>query len=176
MEELIEKSKQGDKEAFTQIIITIELELYKIAKTRLVREEDIEDAVQETILEAFRNIKKLKSNNFFKTWIIRILINKCNDIYKKNKKFNHVSIENIEDNKYCIETRDCNLEDSNLDFEILISRLQYKERIILVLYYLEDFTIKQIGKILLIPASTVKNRLSRARNKLKDFIESEDYV
>lgn len=172
MEELIIKSKEGDKESFTQLIISIESDLYKIARMRLNNDEDIEDAVQETIIEAFKNIRKLKHNNFFKTWIIKILINKCNKTYRNNKR-NSLSLEQIELEKYYYKN-DSIYEDSNLEFEILISNLKYKERIVLILYYLEDFTIAEIAKILSLPVSTIKNRLLRARNKLKEVIEREE--
>ena len=85
MEELIQKAKNGDKEAFTTIMLSLEKDLYKIAKTRLKNDDDIYDAIQETIIEAFKSIKKLKNTEAFKTWIIRILINKTNDIFRRKK-------------------------------------------------------------------------------------------
>ena len=88
MEELVQRAKDGDKEAFTELVLRLENNMYKIAKIRLDNESNVEDAVQETILEAFKSIKKLKQNEYFKTWIVRILINKCNKIYKKTRKNN----------------------------------------------------------------------------------------
>lgn len=88
MEELLIKAKNGDSKAFTEIIYMIRLDLYKIAKTRLSCQDDIDDAVQEAIVDAFYSIHKLKEIKLFKTWIIKILINKCNKIYLKNKKNN----------------------------------------------------------------------------------------
>ena len=86
MEELVEKSKKGDNQAFSELIISMENELYKIARTRLRNEEDIKEAVQETIIKTYSSLKKLRNSKFFKTWIIRILINECNNVYSKNKK------------------------------------------------------------------------------------------
>lgn len=87
MEELVIAAKEGDNEAFLELIVGLEQDLYKIAKARLSCEEDVEDAVQETILQALKSIKKVKQPQYFKTWIIKILINKCNKIYQK--KLNH---------------------------------------------------------------------------------------
>ena len=53
---------------------------------RLYCEDDINDAVQETIIKAYRYIKKIKQPQYFKTWIIKVLINNCNKIYKKSNK------------------------------------------------------------------------------------------
>ena len=63
MEELVEKSKKGDNQAFSELIISMENELYKIARTRLRNEEDIKEAVQETIDRAWV-IKIIKTNKF----------------------------------------------------------------------------------------------------------------
>ena len=57
MEELIQKAKNGDKEAFTTIMLSLEKDLYKIAKTRLKNDDDIYDAIQETCIIAYKNIK-----------------------------------------------------------------------------------------------------------------------
>lgn len=86
MEELIKEAKEGNKEAFTELICEIRHDLYKIARVRLSCNDDIEDAVQETTIEAFKSIKNLKEINSFKKWIIKILINRCNRIYKRKRK------------------------------------------------------------------------------------------
>ena len=83
MEELIQRAQHNDKDAFTQIILELDNELYKIAKTRITNEADIQDAIQETMIETYKSIKKLKDIKKFKIWTIKILINKCNYIYKK---------------------------------------------------------------------------------------------
>lgn len=80
MEELIKKAQNGDKDAFTSIILDMNDELYKIARTRLNDENDIFDAIQETMISSYKSIKKLKDTKCFKSWLIKILINKCNDI------------------------------------------------------------------------------------------------
>ena len=66
MEELIERAKNGDEQAFTEIIVSIESDLYKIARMRLECEDDINEAVQETIIQTFKSLKKLRNQNFLK--------------------------------------------------------------------------------------------------------------
>ncbi|PFA03363.1 RNA polymerase sigma factor [Bacillus cereus] len=85
MELLIKWAQKGDEEAFIEAIDTLMPQMYKVAKARLKNEEDIGDAIQETILSAFTNLKKVKEPVYFKTWITKILMNKCNDIVRKNK-------------------------------------------------------------------------------------------
>lgn len=169
MEELIEKAKEGDKEAFTVLIKSIKNDLYKIAKMRLTCEHDIDDAVQETMIEAFNSIKKLKDSTAFKKWIFTILINKCNKIYKKRKKYN-ISFENMEYDNFLITNQTENTE-KELEFYNLLKNLNYNERIAIILFYKEDYTSKDISKILKVSENTIKTRLKRAKEKIKKYIE-----
>ena len=72
MEELVEKAKNGDKEAFTKLILENQIKLYKIAKARLRNEADIEDVVQETMLILYTKLSKLKDNTKFEIWLYKI--------------------------------------------------------------------------------------------------------
>lgn len=60
--------------------------MYKVAKAILKNDDDVADAMQETILTCWEKIDSLKKEDYFKTWMIRILINQCNSIYRKRKK------------------------------------------------------------------------------------------
>ena len=172
MEELIEEAKRGNSNAFTELIVCIKNDLYKIARMRLTCEDDINEAVQETIIIAFKSVKKVRESKFFKTWIIKILINECNKIYKINQKNNFVQYENVnyESNSYEIENKI-----NDLDFDLLINLLNYEERIAITVYYLEDFTTQEISKILKEPEGTIKSRISRAKNKIKNICKGDIY-
>jgi RNA polymerase sigma-70 factor (ECF subfamily) len=136
---------------------------------RLSSEDDINEAVQNAIVNSFISIKSLKNANFFKTWIIRILINECNHIYSFQKgnlfeEYNEDMVKEISKD-YINETID------NIDFFNLVKILNYDERMIITLFYSEDLSIKEISKIMNITQSTVSTKLSRARNKLKKILE-----
>ena len=90
MEKLVIKAQEGDKEAFTQAILLIKNDLYKISKMKTTNEEDIQDIIQETMLDAYKYLKKLKEHKKFKAWIIKILINNCNKYYRKKYKDNEI--------------------------------------------------------------------------------------
>jgi len=85
--ELVRKSKTGDSDAFSKLIKIYEKDLYRVAIAMVKNDDDALDCIQDTILKAYENIDKLNHENYFKTWIIKILINKCNDIISKNKRF-----------------------------------------------------------------------------------------
>ena len=95
MKDLITRSLEGDHNSYIELIKLFQVELYKIAYSQLDNIEDINDALQETIITSYKKLNTLKDYNFFKTWIIRILINKCHDIYRKKEKqhilFNKIS-------------------------------------------------------------------------------------
>ena len=82
----VKRAKHGDKEAFCNLIRVNKVAVYRVAKAILNKEEDIEDAVSESILKAYKNIQTLKDEAFFKTWLIRIVINESNNLYKKRSK------------------------------------------------------------------------------------------
>ena len=167
MDELINRSKKGDEEAFTELILSIKNDLYKIAKTRLNNDCEINDAIQETIIKSYNHFRKLKDNSKFKSWIIKILINECNTIYKKKyKKKRIIDKILIEDN---FNNTDNSIEnsDSVIDFNILLGSLNYEEKIIITLFYNNRFTCSEISQILNINVNTVKSKLSRTKEKIK---------
>lgn len=83
---LLRKAKRGDSDAFCQLMDQHMNGMYKIARSYLHNDEDAADAIQDTILSCFENLPHLKQNRYFKTWLIRILINKCKDILEKHKR------------------------------------------------------------------------------------------
>ena len=168
MESLVAAAINGDEEAFSKLIISIEEDLYKIARTRFECEDDINEAVQQTIIQTFKSIKNLKEPRYFKTWIIKILINKCNKIYMMSQKNSFIEYD---ENVINVEFDDEEKIVSNMDFYNIIKNLNYKERITFTLYYVEGLTTKEISKILKEPESTVRNRKARAVGKLKNIFE-----
>lgn len=177
MKELIIKAKRGDKEAFTQLILEIKNDLYKITKIKTTKEEDIQDIVQETMLDAYKYIKKLKDPEKFKAWIIKILINNCNKYYKKKYRdselYDNYNIEFYKENiRY---NDDQQLIEDTLDFYEMIKQLKYEERVIIVLYYGEKYTTREIAKILCVNENTIKTRLSRAKEKIRNTYKGGKY-
>ena len=145
-------------------------ELYKIAKARLKRDEDVFDAIQETMIVTFKNIKKLKEPSSFKSWLIKILISKSNDIYRKENKRNVISLEEIQ-NYNKSDCLDIQTTEDTLDFSFMCKQLKYEERIIIMLFYMEKFTDREIGEILNLNTNTVKTKRTRTIKEIKKIIE-----
>ena len=165
--ETIKKAINGDKDIIGQIIIENMQTLYRVAFGILKNDDEIYDAISSTTLIVFEKIHTLKKEEFLKTWIVRILINECYKIYNQSKKV--IRLENIEPKKLSYNDTYENLEIKNL-----IKNLNKDLREIVILYYIEDFSIKEISKILKIPEGTVKTRLYRARKTLEPILQEEN--
>ncbi len=156
---LVRKAQQGDAGAFIELMDNSRQSMYKIARSFFSNEEDIADAIKDTIEACYRSLPDLKQTGYFRTWMIRILINKCKDIMKKNKREYPVEIF-PEQGEVCKDLKNC-------EFEDLMSSLDEKYRTVLLLYYGEGFRIAEIALLLDMEESTVKSRLSRGREKFR---------
>ena len=145
-------------------------DLYKIAKARLKKDEDVFDVIQETMITSFKSIKKLKNPLCFKSWLIKILINKSNDMYNKRNKYNIISLEDVKDYKNS-DYIDIDMVDTILDFNFPCDHFEYEKRIIIMLFYMEKFTDKEIGTILNLNENTVKSKRTRVIQEIKKMIE-----
>ncbi|MEG2655972.1 MAG: sigma-70 family RNA polymerase sigma factor [Clostridium sp.] len=163
--ELVHKSKTGDSDSFAKLIKIYEKDLYRVAIAMVKNNDDALDCIQDTILKAYKNINKLNNEAYFKTWLIKILINKCNTVISKNKRFTSLSSINSEpsysDNFNQVEVSD------------IVDKLDHTLKILVTLYYYEDMSIKEISESLHIPEGTIKSRLSRARGQLKSMLDDE---
>ncbi|WP_061996368.1 sigma-70 family RNA polymerase sigma factor [Clostridium sp. ATCC 25772] len=152
-----------DKEIFINLVHENKISLYRLAKGILKIEADVEDAISETVLKAFKNIKTLKDVKCFKPWIMRILVNEC---YALLNKKNKVELQND------MEVYNLQYEDKREKTLIwAVNKLEDDFKAVVILFYYEDMSIKDISKILNIPSGTVKSRLSRAKAKLKLILE-----
>lgn len=158
---LIERAKKKDSEAF-EILMRNELpSMYRIAASILQNDEDVADAVQETLLICWEKMETLKNDSFFKTWLIRILINQSNDILRKRK--HTVSLD---------EVQEVSATDSydNEEWKEITKLLDEKYRTVIELFYVEELSTREISKAMEISESNVRIRLSRGRKQLEKLI------
>ena len=153
------KLAKKDKGVFSELIQANLTSMYRVAKGILSSEDDIEDALQTTTLIAFDKIKTLRNDKYFKTWLIRILINECNKLYNRNRK-SLKDIKEVKEESYTID------KSINIDLYNAINKLSDELRVTTILFYFNDLTYKEISKVLDIPEGTVKSRISRAKDRL----------
>lgn len=153
------------KEQLGEIIIESQDSLYHVAKTLLSNDADCCDAIQESIVKAFSKIQTLRSDKYVKTWLTRILINECYAIMRRERKVISIESYNIDGNV-----------DEQHDYTELydaIMRLPEDSRLIITLYYMEGYSVREIAELLNITESAVKNRMLRARANIKDYLVKE---
>ena len=147
-----------DKKVFTEQVLASEQTMYRVSKSILTHDWDCEDAVQEAVAKAYASVGNLKNEEYFKTWLIRILINECYRILNKKKK-----VISLDDTPERAES-----DESYSELYSAIHKLDKRYRVAVVLHYIEGYSTEEIGKILKIPSGTVKSRLSKARKLLKE--------
>ena len=133
--------------------------MYHVAKTLLYSDADCADAIQEAIVKAFSSIHTLRRDAYAKTWLVRIVINECYAIMRREKKL--VSLEDYSVEEAAEERADYS------DLYEAISHLSEEIRLTVTLYYMEGYSVKEIAALMNTTESAVKNRLARARDKMK---------
>ena len=170
MENLIKQAKAGDPDAFTSLMQSHMQAMYKTARAILNNEDDCADAISETILSCWQKLPGLKVNAFFKTWMIRILINECNDIIRTNR--NLTFLEEVPEPE--AEAAEIARVQRNLEFQEALDTLHEKYRLIIVLYYVDGLKVKEIGQLLKMEESTVRTRLARGRKLLAEYYDPQE--
>nr|WP_294680104.1 sigma-70 family RNA polymerase sigma factor [uncultured Blautia sp.] len=163
---LVKRSIKGDADAFLELMEMHSLSMYKVARGILDNDEDASDAIQDTILICYEKIHTLKNPKYFKTWMIRILINECNKIHRHYSNFSRT--EELPE----IPGQDMFI--AEFEFKEMLGRLDETYRIIVLLYYVEGFSVADIASILNMNQNTVKTRLARARIRLKEEYAPSD--
>jgi RNA polymerase sigma-70 factor (ECF subfamily) len=137
--------------------------LFKTAFGVLQNEEDAEDAVQEAIFTAYEKLDTLRAREKFKPWLMKILIRSCYEIIRR--RHHTVSLDEYEDQA---QEKDNWVE--NMALWQAVGRLSQELRAVVVLFYYEDMSVREIGRILNISESAVKTRLTRARQNMRLFL------
>ncbi|WP_188068949.1 sigma-70 family RNA polymerase sigma factor [Brevibacillus brevis] len=155
----------GDLEAFTRLVKKHEQSMYRVSRSILTSENECLDAAQEAIIKAYHSLSTLRDPRFFKSWLMRILVNECHRLVRKTRKLVLLDEWHEQASSYRFE--------ENIEVHEAVQLLEEELRLCIVLYYFEDMAIKDISTILSQPEGTIKSRLSRARKKLSAYFTSE---
>ena len=139
----MENLKNNNEEFFKEIIEIYQRQLFLIAKVRLKDDFLASDAVQETFVALYLNMHKIKKSEKLKSWMTKTLINKCNDIIRKNKIYSfNIEYENYE--KYSASDEYENIN-KKIDILKFIETLNIQDKTIIVMYYSNNYTSKEIS-------------------------------
>lgn len=157
---LVKKAKKGDGEAFVKIVEQYERVLYRVAKRLLDKDEDVADAMQEAIMSAYESIHTLRNDEYFYTWICKILINKCNIMINKNRKV--ICVEEV------LQQKSSTSDFLKIELDDALNSLNKDYKLAMILYYIVGLNTKEIGEFTGEPEGTIKSRLSRAKAILRE--------
>ena len=157
---------------FTVLLEENKLKFYKTAKIILKNDEDVYDALQDALLSMYQNYDTLKDKNLFSTWGTRIVINKSYDFLRKVKN-NVLDLDETIENDIKISSFDEYDIDKYGIKQAINEYLSDDQKLVVILFYYDDYSIKEISNILDIPEGTVKSRLSKARDILKENLKKE---
>lgn len=151
-----------EADIFVQLLSECREEMYALSYQMLKNYHDVEDAVSSTVLKAYEKRDTLHNRSKFKSWILRILINEIKQMIRKREKMIVSDYGNLD-----IKTT---VSDANKELWDLVFSLQQDLRAVIILYYYQGYSTKEIAKILQKPKGTILSRLSRARASLKKML------
>ena len=165
----VKKAREGDADAFAELYSLVYKDLYRIALVNLKNQHDASDVVSDTVLEAYSSIKKLRDENAFKAWIIKILTVKI-----KNKQKEYIKRRNyqqdLDDPESVEQEKAEEINYGGLEIMEEFRRLNEDERLVLSLSVVSGYTSEEIARATGSSANTVRSKVARAKIKLRRML------
>ena len=150
-----------DDDKFVELIQGYTANLYRLALGILHNPSDAEDAVAETVLKAYEKLHTLRRAESFKAWLMQIAANEARRIYAKSKRT--APVDDIEEYMPAFKDEHHELWDVVMKLDVVYSE-------VIILFFYEQLSQKEIGKILGIAEGTVKSRLARGKKQLRELL------
>jgi len=180
---LIQAACQGDLDAFNRLVLAYQDLVYSQAYRMMGEAEAAEDATQEAFISAYRNIRSYRGGSF-RGWLLRIVTNACYDELRRRKRRPTVPLEPVAADDEEIESPSWIVDEGELPEESVLraelgkqiqhclDELPEEFRVIVVLVDIQGFDYHEAAQVVAKPVGTVKSRLSRARMRLRDCLQS----
>lgn len=176
---LVEKARQGDTAAFSELVAKYERKIYRLARHITNNDEDAEDVLQEAFLKAYSHLESFEGNSKFSTWLTRIAVNEALMKLRKRKTSRTVSIDEEVDTGEDVVVREFadweegpeqrySREELREILDSAVSSLRPAFRSVFVLRDIEDLSTEETAEALNLSIPAVKSRLLRARLQLRD--------
>jgi len=182
---LVRLAKTGDRGAFADLVELYKDKIYHLGYRMLGGREEAEDLAQETFLRVFRSLERYDESLKFSTWIYRIGTNLAIDRLRKRKATYSLDADVANDGEGTDWYGMLASEEPTPEGRVLLSETQSriraaiealpeKYRSVVILKYLHDMSLQEIGDVLELPVTTVKTRVHRGREFLRDVLEREE--
>ena len=152
---------------WTVRIMALSRKMYCVAYSILRNDADCADAVQEAVAKAWQYKDRLNHEEYFETWLIRVLINRCKSELRRRRRRSEALQEECADHA-SDPAIDVTLRDA-------LMRLKPKYRLPLILHYQDGYSLKEIARILKVSEGLVKSRLYQARAELKKMLGGDEH-
>jgi len=175
---LIERSLEGDLDAFNQLIVQYQNLAYSVAYRLLNDTDAAADAVQDSFIKAYRALDNFRGGSF-KSWLMRIITNTCYDVLRARQRHKTDSLDDLPvENEYITALTDPHespqqfVERQELSTLITtaIQDLPEEQRMSIILCDVEGYSYEEIAEITGVAIGTVKSRISRARSRVRDYL------
>jgi RNA polymerase sigma factor (sigma-70 family) len=149
-------------------------DVIRIAYTYLKQKQLAEDVAQDVFIKCYEKMDSFRNESSYKTWLIRITVNRCKDVIK-SWPFKNLYITDFFRFKQATSPYSHQVfgDEENEQISMQVLELPIKLREVIILFYYQDLSIDEISDLLKINQNTVKTRLHRARHKLKEAFEGE---
>jgi RNA polymerase sigma-70 factor (ECF subfamily) len=170
--ELVERAQRGDHEAFDALATAAYHRLYAIARRILRDGYAAEDAVQDALVRAWRDLRGLRDRDRFDAWLHRLLVHACQDqVRRRRRRPFEVSVLTID--QPTVEDRLSQLVDRD-ELERAFLRLPVEQRAALVLTHYIGLPAAEVASILGVPVGTVYSRLHNGARTMRDVIAGSE--
>jgi len=177
--ELVRSFRAGEKKAFDQLVELYQNKIYTLALNYVKQTEEAKDLTQDIFVTVFRAMPTLQDDTKFSPWLYQIAVNHCRNRYKKLQRRGFFSSYSLDDPESPLQVEagiqpDDLAERRNIMKVILetIDTMTEAEKEILYLRDIQDLAYDEISNVLDIPLGTVKSKLNRARNSLKNKLKN----
>lgn len=180
---LAKLARNGDRSAFAGLVDLYKDKMFHLGYRMLGSSHEAEDVVQETFLRVYTNLDRYDENQKFSTWIYRIATNLCIDRLRKRKPSYSLDAEMPEGegadwysllaSNQPTPEEDTLLTETQETIRKAIHTLPEKYKSVVVLRYLQDMSLQEIGDVLAMPVTTVKTRVHRGREFLRKKLQAE---
>ena len=176
-ERLIQKAARGDARAFNELMSGQERRMYAVALRMFGNKEDAEDCMQEAMIRIYRSIASFKAQSTFSTWVYRITMNTCLDELRRRKNKPSTSLDGLLDTGWSpSDERDTPEEhavraEARTSIQQFIQELPEDMRSAIVLRDIQGLSYEDIAEALNTNVGTIKSRISRGREKLREKIQ-----
>ena len=181
--ELVRRAQRGDREAYEELVRTHQQRVLAVVGGILRQREDVEDVAQQVLVKAYFSLRGFDQRSAFGTWLYKIAVNECWDYLRRKKvrplvyeaDLSEEQVRQMDRWEPAAEFPSSPIENALRRAELrqlldrLLSHLEEKDRLMLVLKEAEGFSVEEIGEILGLNVNTVKVRLFRARGKLVEI-------